>query len=72
MTTDPPPMHRGITAADLPGRPDEKVLKFALFKRNKLKLPNSCNGLEGEALKAEFAKFRERQSRNSNTRNHER
>lgn len=60
-----PAEHRGITAADLPGRPGEEGLNFALFKRNKFPLPPSCKGLCGEELKAELVKLRERQSRNS-------
>ena len=61
--------HRGVTAADLPGRPDEAGMNFALFKRGKLVLPRSCAGLCGEELKAELAMYRKRQSRNSKRRN---
>ena len=57
---------RGITWRDVPGRDEAaKKMRFSLLKRGDWKGYKSCQYLEGDALKAAFAKINEGQKARS-------
>lgn len=59
-------LFRGITWREVPGRDEAaKKMRFSLLKRGDWKGYKSCQYLEGDALKAAFAKINESQKAKS-------